>query len=130
MTNILAPVSVGELIDKMTILQIKKNELVDSDKLDMVNYEYEQLLKIAMKNHVLSGQVIIDEEMKDLKEVNFLIWKNEDAARLYGNGKKPFDDNFIMIAASTYELNARRAQIKRAINKKFNSNIEEAKSYT
>ena len=87
-------------------------------------------MKIAMKNHVLSGQVIIDEEMKDLKEVNFLIWKNEDAARLYGNGKKPFDDNFIMIAASTYELNARRAQIKRAINKKFNSNIEEAKSYT
>ena len=122
--NILAPISVGELFDKITILEIKMENYADIFKLLHVTNEIAELRKIAA-----GIDVNVTEEVAELKEVNKIIWDNEDHARTYGPNKD-YDLVFMTLAAKTYESNTRRAQIKQAINKKCNSNIVETKSYT
>ena len=121
--NILAPISVGELIDKITILQIKNEELTDIKKVVLVIRELYELNKLAD-----DIDVDLDEETAELKRVNKIIWDNEDIARTYGPNK-PYDDAFAKLAAVTYENNTRRAEIKRNINIKCKSYIIETKSY-
>jgi hypothetical protein len=122
--NILAPISVGELFDKITILEIKLENYTDVVKLLHVTNEINELRKLA------DGiDADISEEVTELKDVNKIIWDNEDHARTYGPDKD-YDLVFMTLAAKTYESNTRRAQIKQAINKKCNSNIVETKSYT
>jgi len=122
--NILAPISVGELFDKITILEIKMENYADIFKLLHVTNEIAELRKIAA-----GIDVNVTEEVAELKEVNKIIWDNEDHARTYGPNKD-YDLIFMTLAAKTYESNTRRAKIKQAINKKCNSNIVETKSYT
>ena len=122
--NILAPISVGELFDKITILEIKMENYADIFKLLHVTNEIAELRKLA---EVI--EIDVSEEVAELKEVNKIIWDNEDHARTYGPNKD-YDLVFMTLAAKTYESNTRRAQIKQAINKKCNSNIVETKSYT
>lgn len=122
--NILAPISVGELFDKITILEIKMENYADIFKLLHVTNEIAELRKIAA-----GIDVNVTEEVAELKEVNKIIWDNEDHARTYGPNKD-YDLVFMTLAAKTYESNTRRAKIKQAINKKCNSNIVETKSYT
>lgn len=122
--NILAPISVGELFDKITILEIKLEQFTDETKLIHVKNELSQLKSLTTHN-----DIDITEEILELKRINKIIWDNEDLARTYGNGKD-YDHNFIVIASKTYEANADRARIKRVINNKCNSNIIEIKSYT
>ena len=122
--NILAPISVGELFDKITILEIKMENYADIFKLLHVTNEIAELRKLA---EVV--EIDVSEEVAELKEVNKIIWDNEDHARTYGPNKD-YDLIFMTLAAKTYESNTRRAQIKQAINKKCNSNIVETKSYT
>jgi hypothetical protein len=128
MSIILAPIGVGELYDKITILQIKLAEIKDFDKLSHVRRELNELT-------ALTGQfedINLAQEITELLEVNKVIWRNEDLARTYGpsEDKKPYDMDFVHIASSTYAANTRRAQVKQIINKKCNSTIVEAKSYT
>ena len=122
--NILAPISIGELFDKITILEIKLENYTDVVKILHVTNEINELRKLAAD---IDADVI--EEVAELKEVNKIIWDNEDHARTYGPNKS-YDLIFMTLAAKTYESNTRRAQIKQAINKKCNSNIVETKSYT
>ena len=121
---ILAPISVGELFDKITILEIKLEQYTDSVKVAHVTNELNQL-------KALTVAILIDltEEVNELKEVNKIIWDNEDIAREYGPDKS-YDLAFMALAANTYRMNTRRAEVKQIINKKCNSNIVETKSYT
>jgi hypothetical protein len=122
--KILAPISVGELFDKITILEIKLENYDNPNKIAYVTNEINEL-------NALAKDITIDvhEEVAELKEVNKIIWDNEDHARTYGTNKS-YDLIFMTLAAKTYESNTRRAKIKQAINKKCNSNIVETKSYT
>ena len=128
MTMILAPIGVGELYDKITILQIKLQEITDFDKLNHIKRELNELTALTGKFE----DIDLKKEITELLEVNKIIWRNEDLARTYGSttDKKPYDTDFVHIASSTYAANTRRAQIKQIINKKCNSTIVEAKSYT
>lgn len=119
-------VSVGELIDKITILEIKVAKIQEGTRLDNVKKELEMLMII------LHNEVSMDKDMKqlmrELKEVNERLWQAEDNIRLHeetGN----FDEDFIMIARSIYLNNDIRASIKRKINEISNSNIIEEKNY-
>jgi len=122
--NILAPISVGELFDKITILEIKLENYADIFKLLHVTNEIAELRKLAA-----NIDANVSEEVAELKEVNKIIWDNEDQARTYGPNKD-YDLFFMTIAATTYRMNTRRAVIKQVINKKCNSSIVETKSYT
>jgi len=128
MSMILAPISVGELYDKITILEIKLAEIKDFDKLNHVRRELSELTALTGKYEDIN----LTQEISELLEVNKVIWRNEDLARTYGSSedKKPYDMDFVHIASSTYAANTRRAQIKQIINRKCNSTIVEAKSYT
>jgi ribosome-interacting GTPase 1 len=123
-----APISAGELYDKITILQIKLHEIKNFDKIKHVRRELNELTALTEKFQDIN----LSQEIQELSEVNKKMWYNEDLARTYGNAnnKKPYDMDFVHIASSTYAANERRAQIKQTINKKCNSTIVEAKSYT
>ena len=122
-----APISVGELIDKITILQIKQDEFEDEVKLANVRNELRELNKLAAE---LNVNVV--KEMSELRKVNAIIWANEDDARQFPSDNWTAVDAFDIakIAMATYEANTRRAQIKKQINEKCGSNIVEEKSYT
>lgn len=125
--TVLAPISVGELIDKITILQIKESEFEDEIKLAHVRDELRQLNKLAVE---LKANVV--SEMNELREINKVIWDNEDKARIY-DAEKISDTIAIRvakIALSTYAANTRRSQIKKIINEKCGSAIVEEKSYS
>ena len=123
MYNILAPVSLGELIDKITILEIKMIHM-DGIKLKNVNKELELL------NFILKDQRIeIDIDLiNQLKEVNKNLWEIEDNIRIKESNQK-FDKAFIQLARSVYKENDKRAYIKKEINQKYNSELVEEKSY-
>jgi len=120
---VFAPISVGELFDKITILEIKTENYADIFKLVHVTNELNELRKLAA---VIDTD--ISKEIAELKEVNKIIWDNEDSVREYGP-EMNFDLKFMTIAANTYSMNTRRALIKQTINKLCNSNIVETKSY-
>ena len=120
-------ISVGELIDKITILQIKKEKIANLEKLKKVSYELE-LLENSLNSFETSKTAELKNLMNELKKINQKLWKIEDDIRLLEKNKK-FDDNFIKLARSVYITNDERFEVKNKINKLFSSEIEEVKSY-
>ena len=126
MDKILAEISVGELIDKITILEIKKEKILTKEKLDDVNKELKSLNE-SMKKYIPNQEEILGYK-NDLKNINAKLWEIEDGKRLAEKNKK-FDEQFIELARNVYKFNDERAKIKLAINKALGSNIKEVKSY-
>ena len=126
MDKILAEISVGELIDKITILEIKKEKILTKEKLDDVNKELKSLNE-SMKKYIPNQKEILVYK-NDLKNINAKLWEIEDGKRLAEKNKK-FDEKFIELARNVYKFNDERAKIKLAINKALGSNIKEVKSY-
>ena len=121
--NIFVPISVGELIDKITILEIKK-KYMSGEKMKNVNNEFKSL-KVILNNEKLD----VDQNLYlKLKEINLSLWKIEDKIRIK-ESLKEFDEDFIELARSVYKINDERSLIKREINLKYNSEIVEEKSY-
>ena len=126
MDKILAEISVGELIDKITILEIKKEKILTKEKLDDVNKELKSLNE-SMKKYIPNQEEILGYK-NDLKNINAKLWEIEDGKRFAEKNKK-FDEKFIELARNVYKFNDERAKIKLAINKALGSNIKEVKSY-
>ena len=126
MDKILAEISAGELIDKITILEIKKEKIVDKNKLDSVNKELNSLDQ-TMKKYIIDQKKISSFKV-ELKNINLKLWNIEDAKRLAEKNKK-FDEKFIELARNVYKLNDERAKLKLKINNTLGSNIKEVKSY-
>ena len=120
------PVSVGELADKITILEIKKDKINNKLDLKEINKELKLLKQIWKKKKLLSLKVKI--EFKKLKKINLRLWSIEDKKRKHERDKI-FDKKFINLARNVYILNDKRASIKKNINKLTGSDINEVKSY-
>ena len=127
MDKIYIETSVGELIDKITILEIKKEKISDEKKLEMVNKEYSSLKETLKKNLVIKDE--IKRLWNELKEINLKLWEVEDQKRLSEKNKK-FDEKFIELSRNVYKYNDHRAKIKSKINQLTGSNIKEVKQYT
>ena len=127
MNKILVEVSVGELMDKISILEIKKDRIKDSDKLKFINYEYEVLKNELEKN------IKIDEKLAKffvaLKNINSKLWIIEDDKRKCENDSN-FGEDFIRLSRDVHFLNDTRAKIKLDINNHTGSKIKEVKEYT
>tara|TARA_B100000575_G_scaffold284619_1_gene278893 strand:- start:722 stop:1105 length:384 start_codon:yes stop_codon:yes gene_type:complete len=119
------PVSLGELVDKISILIIKKRNILNKDKLAQVNKELDILKKILHQN-VKKNE--IDNYLNDLIDINSKLWIIEDDIRECEKDKQ-FDQKFIDLARNVYFTNDKRANIKLIINKKFGSELVEVKSY-
>ena len=117
------PISVGELIDKITILEIKKDKLKNL-KLKNILKELSFLRVVLEKNSIL----IPDEIYFQLKSINLKLWDIEDKIRIKEKNKE-FDNEFIELARSVYLNNDRRSETKKELNIMFNSEIIEEKSY-
>ena len=126
MDKILAEISAGELIDKITILEIKKEKIANKVKLAEVEKELDSLNKTIKK--FIPDQSNILNFKKELKEINLKLWDVEDGKRLAEKNNK-FDEKFINLARNVYKFNDERAKIKLAINNALGSNIKEVKSY-
>ena len=120
-------ISVGELIDKITILQIKKEKIANLKKVKKVSYELE-LLENSLNSFKTSKTEELRDLMKELKRINQKLWVIEDDIRLLEKNKK-FESEFIELARSVYITNDERFEVKNKINKLFSSNVEEVKSY-
>ena len=119
------PVSLGELVDKISILHIKNINIKDEEKLNFIKEELE-LLNNILDKHVNRADII--EYLDSLIEINSKLWVIEDDIRDCERNKK-FDKTFIDLARSVYFTNDKRSEIKNSINKKFGSTIVEVKSY-
>lgn len=120
-------VSFGELVDKLTILEIKKSKIKNLDKLEKIETE----LKILKEKASLlenENKKIYNNLFDELTEVNTKLWDIEDNIRKF-ELKKDFNDEFIELARSVYFLNDERFKIKSKINELFNSKIHEVKEY-
>ena len=126
MDKILAEISAGELIDKITILEIKKEKIVNKEKILEINKELISLNE-TMKKHI-PNQATVKNFKDDLKNINLKLWDIEDGKRL-AEKNNLFDDNFIKLARNVYKFNDERARLKLEINKVLGSNIKEVKSY-
>ena len=126
MDKILAEISAGELIDKITILEIKKVKISNKEKLVEVNKELDSLNETLKKS--INDQSNIINFKNDLKNINLKLWDIEDGKRSAEKNNK-FDAKFIELARSVYKFNDERAKIKLAINNALGSNIKEVKSY-
>ena len=127
MNKILVEVSVGELLDKISILEIKQEKIQDIDKLKYIHDEY-NVLKEQYNEKVLSNQKI-DELFKSLKKINSKLWVIEDEKRLCEKNSD-FSEKFIKISRDIHFLNDERAKIKLDINNLTGSKIKEIKEYT
>ena len=119
------PISLGELVDKISILMIKKKNISDSIKLQHVNKELEFLQK-TLKKYISEDK--INEYLLKLVNINSKLWNIEDDIRECER-KKLFDQTFIDLARSVYFTNDERAKVKNDINKTFGSELVEVKSY-
>lgn len=126
MNKVEAEISIGELVDKITILKIKKINIKDKNKLSYVKNELKVLLNLYRSN-VKKTNVVKSLEI-DLMSVNQKLWTVEDKLRIL-ESKKLFNKNFILLARSVYKLNDKRAKIKNKINMHTLSSIVEVKSY-
>jgi Family of unknown function (DUF6165) len=115
-------VSVGEVVDKWTILSIKALNITDKDKLVNVFKEKNYL------NNVIDPEILHDPLIDDLLDVNKMLWDVEDRLRNCER-EKLFDEHFVQLARSVYMLNDKRAHIKKEINIKYGSDFVEEKSY-
>ena len=121
--TILAPISIGELIDKITILEIKQINMTGI-KLKNINKEM-KLLKNILQDKNLEINIDL---IKNLKKINKNLWEIEDNIRIKESNQE-FDEEFIKLARSVYIENDKRASIKKEINQKYNSDLVEEKSY-
>ena len=119
------PISLGELVDKISILMIKKKNISDSIKLQHVNKELEFLQK-TLKKYISEDK--INEFLLALVNINSKLWDIEDDIRECER-KRLFDQTFIDLARSVYFTNDERAKVKNDINKTFGSELVEVKSY-
>jgi hypothetical protein len=126
MSLIQTPVSYGELLDKITILEIKSSRIADAAKLANVRNELDLLNAIWSGSHV--STIDIAHERAQLLAINQALWDIEDAIRLKERAQA-FDQEFIELARSVYFRNDERAACKRAINLKLGSELVEEKSY-
>ena len=130
MTNkskkILTEISAGELLDKMTILEIKLNKIKDKEKLLEITKEYVSLKETKKINIKLTKD--LEALIEQLKETNLKLWDIEDKTRIYEKNKN-FGQEFIELSRSVYINNDKRANIKSKINELLGSNIKEIKQY-
>ena len=119
------PISLGELVDKISILMIKKKNISDSIKIQYVNKELEFLQK-TLKKYISEDE--INDFLLKLVNINSKLWDIEDDIRECER-KKLFDQTFIYLARSVYFTNDERAKVKNDINKTFGSELVEVKSY-
>ena len=117
-------VSIGEIVDKLSILQIKTSFINDEEKLSNVKKEYDYLYDI-----VFNEMKIEQTDFFDMVSINQKLWRIEDDIR-DKERTKTFDDEFISLARSVYVTNDERAEIKKRINLKYGSNFIEEKSYS
>ena len=127
MNKILVEVSVGELLDKISILEIKKEKIKDSEKLKFINDEYE-ILKSEFDKNVKSDDRLT-KLFEVLKEINSRLWIIEDDKRLCEKNSD-FGQKFIKLSRDIHFLNDKRAKIKLEINNITGSKIKEIKEYT
>jgi len=130
MTNkskkILAEISAGELLDKISILEIKLNKIKDKSSLLEINKEYESLNKAKKINFKFTSN--LENLFNQLKDINLKLWDIEDKKRICEKNKN-FGEEFIELSRNVYLNNDKRAKIKYEINKILGSNIKEIKKY-
>ena len=127
MNKILVEVSVGELLDKISILEIKQEKIKDPEKLKFINEEH-SILKGQLNNNVKSNQKL-NELFESLKQINAKLWVIEDDKRQCEK-EKDFTETFIKLSRDVHFLNDDRAKIKLEINNHTGSKIKEIKEYT
>ena len=125
--SIKVELSVGELIDKISILQIKAERIIDRSKLENINKELDVLMSL-WKDSINSNNNL-ESEINDLKAINEELWDIEDKIR-DKERNQVFDKDFIELARAVYITNDKRAYIKRIINSKTGSELIEEKSYS
>jgi len=116
------PVSIGELFDKYSILQIKQSKIIEKTKLNMVEYELSQLKKL-IDNYIIDELLV-----NQLKNINTELWDIEDKLRIKEK-MLVFDDEFILLARKVYITNDKRNIVKNKISLSLNSDLIEVKSY-
>lgn len=130
MTNkskkILSEISPGELLDKISILEIKLEKVKDKNSLEEIKKEHKILKEIQTSSIEITGK--IKDLFQSVKNVNIKLWNIEDKLRIFEKNKD-FDKNFIELARGVYFANDERAQLKSEINKILKSNIREIKQY-
>ena len=120
------PASIGELFDKITILEIKRSKIKDKIKLKIINQELNLLKNVVLTKKINTRN--LTSLIKQLKNINVRLWNVEDKLRIFEK-KKSFKKDFISYARKVYHMNDKRAYLKNEINKKTNSLISEVKSY-
>lgn len=123
---IYAPISVGELLDKISILELKLDEIYNTEQQKNIEHEHQLLIKIKNK---LSFTEQVYELTHQLKEINQNIWRIENQKRSC-EANKIFDDKFVSLSRELYFYNDKRGQIKKEINKLTGSEVVEEKKYT
>ena len=124
--KILSEISAGELLDKISILEIKLKKIQDKSNQKEINKEY-KILKKAQKSNIKLNEKSRN-LFKELKNINLKLWDIEDKVRIFEKDKN-FNETFVQLAREVYFNNDRRAKIKLEINKIFKSNITEIKKY-
>ena len=124
--KILSEISIGELLDKISILEIKMEKIKDNTKREEVKKEYDILKKIQSDSIEITGE--LKKLFDSLKKVNSIMWDIEDKVRICEKNKD-FGEKFIELARGVYFNNDKRSRIKLEINKKLNSNLVEVKEY-
>ena len=127
MNKIIVEVSVGELLDKISILEIKKEKIKDPEKLKFITKEH-SILKNQLENNIKSDAKL-DKLFQDLKDINTNLWVIEDDKRDCEKNKD-FGEKFIKLSRDVHFLNDERAKIKLEMNNHTGSNIKEIKEYT
>ena len=127
MNKIIVEVSIGELLDKISILEIKQDKIKDPQKLKFINHEH-SILKKEFENNIKSDEKL-KELFKSLKEINSKLWLIEDDKRQCEKDKD-FGEKFIKLSRDVHFLNDNRAKIKLEINNHTGSKIKEIKEYT
>ena len=126
MNKIYAEISAGELVDKITILKIKKEKIADKEKLVEIKKELDSLTNTFNKS--IKKNINLETLTKELENVNLKLWDIEDKIR-ESEKKQGFGKEFIELARNVYKFNDERAKIKLKINEALGSNIKEVKSY-
>ena len=126
MEKIFAEISAGELVDKITILEIKKAKISNEKKLEDIKKELEYLNQTFKE--FIPNDSVIKNHMDQLRNINSKLWDIEDGKRELEK-KQDFSEKFVELARSVYKFNDQRAKIKSEINKTLGSNIKEVKSY-
>tara|TARA_Y100001958_G_scaffold159082_1_gene159147 strand:+ start:40 stop:435 length:396 start_codon:yes stop_codon:yes gene_type:complete len=126
LNKILAEISAGELLDKITILEIKKEKIKNKEKLIDIDKELKSLNNTSNENIPDKSKVL--DLIYNLKKINLKLWDIEENKRL-AEKKQKFDKNFIKLSRDVYKTNDERAKIKLKINEILGSNIKEVKSH-